>query len=135
MLKHILINQNRNHCNQQSYLVTQTVKSACNVQVQALCWEDPLEKGMATHSSILAWEIPWMEESGGPQSMGSQRVGHDWATNTLTQSTHFLPMRNKFVYSGSVKSMLQDWANSWKAFSASCWLWKCFLHKKLLRCW
>ena len=39
--------------------------------------EDPLEKGMATHSSILAWRIPWTEEPGGLQSMGSQRVGHD----------------------------------------------------------
>ena len=51
-------------------------------QVQTLGREDPLEKGMATHSSILAWEIPWTEEPGGLQSMGSQRVGHDWATNT-----------------------------------------------------
>ena len=40
-------------------------------------WEDPLEKEMATHSSILAWEIPWTEESGGLQSMGLQRVRHD----------------------------------------------------------
>ena len=39
--------------------------------------EDPLEKGMATHSIILAWEIPWTEETGGLQSIGSQRVGHD----------------------------------------------------------
>ena len=45
--------------------------------VQSLGWEDPLEKGTATHSSILAWRIPRTEESGGPQSMGSQRVGHD----------------------------------------------------------
>ena len=45
--------------------------------VQSLGWEDPLEKGMATHSSILAWRIPWTEEPGGLQSMGSQRVGHD----------------------------------------------------------
>ena len=40
-------------------------------------WEDPLEEGMTTHSSIPAWEIPWTEEPGGLQSMGSQRVGHD----------------------------------------------------------
>ena len=40
-------------------------------------WEDPLEKEMATHSSILAWEIPWTEEPGGLQPMGSQRAGHD----------------------------------------------------------
>ena len=45
--------------------------------VQSLNWEDPLEKGMATHSSILAWVIPWTEEPGGLQSMGSQRAGHD----------------------------------------------------------
>ena len=41
--------------------------------------EDPLEKGMATHSSILAWKVPWTEESGWLQYMGLQRVEHDWA--------------------------------------------------------
>ena len=45
--------------------------------VRSLGWEDPLEKEMATHSSILAWKIPWTEEPGGLQSMGSQRVGRD----------------------------------------------------------
>ena len=45
--------------------------------VRSLGWEDPLEKEMATHSSLLAWRIPWVEESGGLQSMGLQRVGHD----------------------------------------------------------
>ena len=45
--------------------------------VRSLGWEDPLEKEMATHSSILAWIIPWTEELGGLQSTGSQRVGHD----------------------------------------------------------
>ena len=45
--------------------------------VQSLDQEDPLEKEMTTHSSILAWEIPWMEEPGELQSMGLQRVGHD----------------------------------------------------------
>ena len=49
--------------------------------VQSLGQEDPLEKEMATHSSILAWEIPWIEEPGGLQSMGSQRVGLDSATH------------------------------------------------------
>ena len=49
--------------------------------VQSLGREDPLEKEMATHSSILAWRIPWAVEPGGLQSMGSQRVGHDWATS------------------------------------------------------
>ena len=46
-------------------------------QVQSLGQEDPLEKEVATHSSILAWRIPWMEEPGRLQSTGSQRVGHD----------------------------------------------------------
>jgi len=45
--------------------------------VQSLGWKDPLEEDMATHSSILAWRIPWTEETGGLQSMGLQRVGHD----------------------------------------------------------
>ena len=45
--------------------------------VRSLSWEDPLEKEMAAHSSSLAWEIPWTEEPGGLQSMGSLRVGHD----------------------------------------------------------
>ena len=47
------------------------------MQVSSLGWEDPLEEGMATHSSILAWRTPWMEELGGLQSMGLQRVGHN----------------------------------------------------------
>ena len=46
---------------------------------QSLGWEDPLEKEMGTHSSILAWRIPWTEEPSGLQSMGSHRVGHDLA--------------------------------------------------------
>ena len=46
-------------------------------RVQSLDWEDPLEKEIATHFSILAWEIPWTEELGGLQSMGSQRVSHN----------------------------------------------------------
>ena len=61
-------------------LVAQTVKNppaTQETQVQSLGWEDPLEKDMATHSSILAWEIPWAEEPGGLQSTGWQRVGHN----------------------------------------------------------
>ena len=49
------------------------------MQVQSLSGEDPLEKGKATHSSLLAWRIPGTEEPGGVQSMGSQSVGHDWS--------------------------------------------------------
>ena len=61
-------------------LVAQTVKRLPTMQetrVQSLSREDLLEKAMATHSSILAWKIPWTEEPGRLQSMGSQRVGHD----------------------------------------------------------
>ena len=59
--------------------------------VQSLGGEDPLVKEMATHSSILAWKIPWTEEPGGLQSMGSQRVGYDWVTkhNTFSAFTIF----------------------------------------------
>ena len=49
-------------------------------------WEVPLKKGMAIHSSILAWRIPWTEKPGGLQSVGSQRVGHDCVTNTHTHT-------------------------------------------------
>ena len=54
--------------------------------VRSLGWEDPLEEGMATHSGILAWRIPWTEEPGGLQSIGSQRVEHEWVTNTHAHS-------------------------------------------------
>ena len=50
-------------------------------QVQSQGWGDLLEKEMATHSSTLAWKIPWTEEPGRLQPMGSQRIGHDWATS------------------------------------------------------
>ena len=61
-------------------LLAQTVKrlpTRRETQVQSLGWEDPLGKEMATHSSTLAWKIPWTEERGRLQSMGLQRVGHD----------------------------------------------------------
>ena len=54
-----------------------TMQETQAMWAQSLGWEDPLEKGMATHSSIHAWKIPWTEDPGGLQSMGSQRVGHD----------------------------------------------------------
>ena len=60
--------------------MAQTVKNPpamWETWVRSLGWEDPLEKGMATHSSILAWRIPWTEEPGSLQSMGSHRVRHD----------------------------------------------------------
>ena len=66
-------------------LVTQTVKNLPAMRetwVQSLGREDPLEKRMAMHSSILAWRIPWTEEPGRLHSIGFQRVGHNWVTNT-----------------------------------------------------
>ena len=56
--------------------------------VRSLGGEDPLEKEMATHSSILAWRIPWTEEPGRLQSTGSQRVGHDWVSDTVKLENH-----------------------------------------------
>ena len=53
------------------------VKNPPETQIRSLGWEDPLEQGMATHSRILAWRIPWTEEPDWLQSMGSQRGGHD----------------------------------------------------------
>ena len=68
--------------NRAASLVAQMVKNLPAMQetrVQSMGQEDPVEKGMATHFSILAWRIPWTEEPGGLQYMGSQRVGHDWS--------------------------------------------------------
>ena len=71
--------------------ITQMVKNPAAMRetwVQSLGWKDPLEKGKATHSSILVWRIPWTEEPGGLQSMGSQRLGHGWATKHSTYTDH-----------------------------------------------
>ena len=71
----------------QASLVAQMVRSLLAMQetwIRSLGWEDPQEEGMAIHSSILAWRIPWTEKPGGLQSMGSHRTGHDWVTNTYT---------------------------------------------------
>ena len=67
-------------------LLTPTVWSP-RTGVQSLGWEEPLEKGTASYSSILVWRIPWMEEPGGLQSVGLQRVKQDWATHTSTVFT------------------------------------------------
>ena len=61
------------------------------MQVQSLSQEDPLEKEIATHSSILAWEIPWTEESGELQFMGLQGIGHDLMTSLVAQTVKRLP--------------------------------------------
>ena len=72
-----------------AFLVSQTEKNLPAMQetrVQSLGREDPLEKGVATHSSIIAWRLPWTEEPGRLQSMRSQRVGRNRVTNTLTSA-------------------------------------------------
>ena len=83
--------------------------------VQALGWEDPLEKEMAIHSSTIAWKIPWTEEPGRLQSTGLQRVGHDWVTSlslTLPTKVHL------------VKAMVFPWVlygcESWTIKKAEC---------------
>ena len=81
-------------------LVAQLVKNLPAMQerwVQSLVQEDPLEKEMATHSSTLAWRIPWTKEPGGLQSMVLQRVGHDCATNF-----HFQRLEKYFPLMSSI---------------------------------
>ena len=90
----------------QNSLVAQTVKNPPAVQetwAQSLSWEDPLEKGMATHSSILAWRTPWTEEPGGLQSMGSQRVGHDEAAEHTCASARIQRTGSR-IWSGEAVS-------------------------------
>ena len=68
--------------------------------VRSLGWEDPLEKEMATQPSTLAWKIPWMDEPGRLQSMGSQRVGHDWVTSLGSRNySKYLKHFNSFYSS------------------------------------
>ena len=77
----------------QDYMMVQTAKSLLamqETQVRSLSWEDPLVKGRATHTSILAWRSPQTEEPGGLQSMGMQRVRHDGATSTFTSCHTYL---------------------------------------------
>ena len=88
--------------------------SACSAgdRVRSLGWEDPLEKEMATHSSTLAWKIPWTEEPDGLQSMGLQSIGHDWTTSLSFQSV--LVTINK---------------KSGMALKGRCWVfWKVFMN-------
>ena len=75
--------------------VAQMVKNlpaVLKTQFQSMAWEDPLEEGMATQSSITAWKTPWTEEPGGVQFMGLHRVGHNWATNTVRDSEGLEPL-------------------------------------------
>ena len=71
-------------------LIVKNLPAMQETWVRSLGWEDPLEKRIATHSSVLAWIISWTEEPGGLQSMESQRVRHNWVTNTFTFHLLFL---------------------------------------------
>ena len=75
--------------------------------VGSLGQEDPLEKAMATHSSILAWRTPWTEEPGRLQSMGSQRVGHDRVTNTFTFYKKRIWLGATYILGGGGRSKLE----------------------------
>ena len=81
-------------------LVGQIVKNPPAIHetwVHSLGWEDPLEEGITTHSSILSWRIPWTEEPGGLQSMGLRRVGHDWAAKHSMHSQHWELLLNQEI--------------------------------------
>ena len=111
-------------------VVSQMVKNMPAVRetwVWSLGWEDPLEKGVATHSSILACEIPWIEEPGKLQSVGSQRVEHNWATNKHTH-THKHSVLSMFKVG---KPMLWYRFISLNAFSAYEGFIKRWCHHKL----
>ena len=82
------VNKNRNKVCNRTFLVARLVKNLpamWKTWIWFLGWEDPLKKGMGTHFSNLAWRIPWTEEPGRVQSMGSRRVSKDWATFTFTK--------------------------------------------------
>ena len=99
------------HCPKKTSLVVQIVKrlpTMWETWVQSLGREDLLEKEMATHSSILAWKIPWTEESGGLQSMGLQRVGHDWATSPSPSLPLMPPGKPEFLL-----PQKESWYRNW----------------------
>ena len=87
-------------------------------QVRSLGQEDPLEKEMVTHSSILAWRIPWMEKPGRLQTMGSQRVGHDWATSLSLSFTMNMGVHVSF-WASLVAQLVKNPPAMWKTWVPS----------------
>ena len=83
------------------HMVKKTPPTLQETWVWSLGWEDPLEKGMATHSSTLAWRVPWTEEPGRLQSMGSHRVGHDWSDLAL-RNWHTVEVLQDLFYEQTV---------------------------------
>ena len=97
--------------------------------VRSLGWEDPLEKEMTIHSSTIAWEIPWTEEPGRLQSMGSQRVGHDWATSrSRSRSSIFQDSSEKGERLGSCSPC---GAHRWGAKDVTACIYHSFWHQEL----
>ena len=84
-------------------------ESRCNPWVRKI----PLEKGMATHSSILAWEVPWTEEPGGLQPMRSQGVGHNWATDTFRSVLHGFPYKRFTMWSFASSRLTGEISLTW----------------------
>ena len=87
--------------------------AAAQKQVQSLGQEDPLEEGIATHSSILAWRIPWTEEPSGLKSIGSQRVGHNWSN---LAHAHAINKTEAYVGRNNLKLELNKWIKIEKNF-------------------
>ena len=89
--------------------------------VQSLSWDDPMEEGMASHSRILAWRIPWTEEPGGLQSIGSQRVRQDWSDCTHMH-THGDKQNSVSVPSGNLsEGVIQMLLNLWTTYRTVHW--------------
>ena len=105
------------HSRSYSTEVAQTVKRLPTMRetwVWSLGWEFPLEKEMATHSSTLTWKIPWTEEPGRLQSMGSQRVGHDWATSLhFSFSSGTSQPRDRIQFSYTACGFFTGWATTY----------------------
>ena len=119
---------------QRASLVAQMVKNLPamqETQVPSLGLEDLLEKRMATNSSILAWRIPWTGEPGGLQSMGSQRVQHDWMINTFTYSQNSFIFFIKMCLSKMLLYILKDKCNC-DYDSEICILWFVWMKYKSL---
>ena len=97
--------------------------SACSeeTQVRSLGWEDPLEKEMATQFSILAWKIPWTEDPGRLQSMGLQRIRHNWATShkrATVQKFREGSISRSVKWSATLSAA--DWLNRWQLTIGLC---------------
>ena len=92
-------------------------------RVWSLGREDSLEKEMATHSSILVWRIPWMEEPGGLQSMGLQRVGHDWVTSlSLSEEKNCSHLDLCFFWDHSMSLLSSFFSSWWTGEKSECWV-------------